>query len=42
MWPSSELPAVEEDSITGALVRAYVLPENEQTRHLTSPLREAW
>lgn len=39
---ASEPLAVEDDFITCALVRAYVLPEDEQTRRLASPLREAW
>jgi hypothetical protein len=41
LWPCPGLPAVEDDSITGALVRAYVLPEDARTRTLASPTREA-
>ncbi|WP_229914072.1 hypothetical protein [Streptomyces capitiformicae] len=41
LWPSSELPAAEDDFITGLLVRAYVWPEDERTRCLASPLRAA-
>lgn len=42
LWPSPERPLDEDDFITHALVRAYVLPEDEQTRRLASPMREAW
>lgn len=35
-------PAVEGGSIDGVLVRAYVLPEDEQTWRLASPPRKAW
>ncbi|TQE27842.1 hypothetical protein [Streptomyces ipomoeae] len=42
LWPSPELPAIEDDSINDALVRAYVLHEDEQTLCLASPLRRAW
>ncbi len=42
LWPAPKPLAVEDDFITRALVRAYVLPEDEQTRRLASPLREAW
>lgn len=36
-WP----PAVEDDHITGYLERAYVQPEDEDTRRLASPMRRA-
>ncbi|MGW0708269.1 hypothetical protein ACWD4G_20320 [Streptomyces sp. NPDC002643] len=42
LWPSSELSLVEADAITPVLVRAYVIPEDEQTRRLASPARRVW
>jgi hypothetical protein len=41
LWPSPELPAVEDDAITSVLVRAYVLQEDERTRRLATPLTGA-
>ncbi len=42
LWPPAVSPTLEYDptGIDGMLVRAYLLPEDERTRLLASPLRE--
>ncbi|KUO19741.1 hypothetical protein AQJ91_18155 [Streptomyces dysideae] len=40
LWPSPELAAAAGAPITGALVRAYVLPEGERTRALAASVGE--
>jgi len=41
LWPALQRPAIKDDSAIDAPVRAYVLPEDERTRLLTSATREA-
>lgn len=41
LWRAPEPPVVD-DSVTRLLVRAYVMPEDEQTRRLASSARGAW
>ncbi|MGW0826918.1 hypothetical protein [Streptomyces sp. NPDC002845] len=41
LWPFPEPPAFLTDAVTGALVRAYVLPEDERIRVLAYSAREA-
>ncbi len=41
MWPPPRQQTLREDPVIGgALVRAYVLPEDERTRTLGRPARE--
>lgn len=42
LWACPELSDAEADAITAVLIRAYVIPEDEQTRRLASPARRAW
>lgn len=39
LWPPAEPPALADNFHIGALVRAYVLSEDEQTRGLASSAR---
>ena len=41
LWPALQRPTVKDHSVIDAPVRAYVLPEDERTRLLTSATREA-
>jgi hypothetical protein len=41
LWPFPEPPAFLTDAVTGALVRAYVLPEGERTLALASATGKA-
>jgi hypothetical protein len=40
LW-KAQPPAVDDDTVTRLLVRAYVVPEDEQTRRLASSARGA-
>jgi hypothetical protein len=40
LWPVLQRPAIKDDSVIDAPVRAYVLPEDERTRPLACAARE--